>query len=336
MFENHANVWRKHVRRIDDLSNIDLVSPGAISTPVGPIAFDHRVDDIDAIYDQSSAWEYELVQMQAGRLGFCIASRTLGGVTISVEMQERSLRSRHIKRHPGFTVGAILSGDSGHSWKGQPIARGDFLNFGDREHDYVLPGGSVRLGIDVEADLARRTGLFALPAGIWKSEPAAFDRFVGLCLRAMSAPGGGGSDAVFARPADTELADSIIAAFLACLQMPASIAPHPRYDTLQRAEAYLNEIGWDKAVVVDEFSEALGISSRTLHRAYDSILGMGPASYIRLVRLHNFHRILKSTTGQTSVTAAALDAGFDHFGRAARYYRQQFGELPKETLMRAS
>jgi len=38
---------------------------------------------------------------------------------------------------------------------------------------------------------------------------------------------------------------------------------------------------------------------------------------------------------QVNVTAIALDHGFGHLGRFSAYYRQRFGELPRETAARA-
>ncbi|MCV6584251.1 MAG: helix-turn-helix domain-containing protein, partial [Marinibacterium sp.] len=263
-------------------------------------------------------------QLQPGQLGFRVAERVLRGIWLSLETQACALRSCHARRDPnsntsfGASFGAILSDGPGHSWKGQPIGYGDVLVFGQASHDYTLPAGSLRLGIDVAPELAHQAGLTALPAGIWRTDTARYDQMVTLCLQLL------------ARPDATCPPAQIMSTLLGALSQPAGFDPHARYGTLRRAEDYLGSIGWDKALAVDDMSAALGLSRRTLHRAFDDILGMGPASYIRLVRLHRFHTLLKSGAGHSSVTQAALDAGFDHFGRAARYYRTHFGRLPKE------
>ncbi|MCV6583895.1 MAG: helix-turn-helix domain-containing protein [Marinibacterium sp.] len=82
-------------------------------------------------------------------------------------------------------------------------------------------------------------------------------------------------------------------------------------------------------------ADAIGASRRTMHRAFKDLFGVGPKGYLRLVRLHRFRQSLLQGP-DACVTDAALDAGLGHFGRAARYYREQFGELPRDTLERTA
>jgi AraC family ethanolamine operon transcriptional activator len=60
---------------------------------------------------------------------------------------------------------------------------------------------------------------------------------------------------------------------------------------------------------------------------------MPPARYLRILRLNAARRALLSGRAG-SVTAAATDFGFFHFGRFARDYRGLFGEAPSETMRR--
>jgi AraC family ethanolamine operon transcriptional activator len=82
---------------------------------------------------------------------------------------------------------------------------------------------------------------------------------------------------------------------------------------------------------VDELCEALGVSRRALQYSFEQSLGMNPALYLRAIRLNGARRAIKS--GE-SVTNAATEWGFWHFGRFAHDYHEMFGELPSETHRR--
>lgn len=65
-------------------------------------------------------------------------------------------------------------------------------------------------------------------------------------------------------------------------------------------------------------------------------LGMGPATYLRRVRLNGVRRALQQQNADsTTVTDVALKFGFWHLGRFAEQYYGLFGEAPHETLRRA-
>ena len=76
---------------------------------------------------------------------------------------------------------------------------------------------------------------------------------------------------------------------------------------------------------------------RTVNRAFQQSLGMGPATYFRRVRLNNARRALQQRiSDSTTVTGVALDQGFWHLSRFAEQYSALFGESPHETLRRAT
>jgi len=88
-------------------------------------------------------------------------------------------------------------------------------------------------------------------------------------------------------------------------------------------------------VQVGDLCRAAGVSERTLEYAFREILGTTPMAYLVRLRLHRVRRaLLAAKRGETTVSAAALDAGFWHFGDFSRAYRECFGELPSETLRR--
>jgi AraC family ethanolamine operon transcriptional activator len=101
---------------------------------------------------------------------------------------------------------------------------------------------------------------------------------------------------------------------------------------IRRVEEYLHQAG-TRPVHVSEICAALGVSRRTLHRAFQEVFGLGPVSFLRHQRLCTIHSILRdSAPGSTTVAAVAMQQGFYELGRFAHYYLAMFGELPSQTL----
>lgn len=88
-------------------------------------------------------------------------------------------------------------------------------------------------------------------------------------------------------------------------------------------------------VHISELCQEFQISRRTLHRAFDETLGIGPITYLRRRRLNDVRRALvRGDAGSRSIAEIAINFGFDEVGRFAGYYRQLFGELPSQTVRR--
>lgn len=77
-----------------------------------------------------------------------------------------------------------------------------------------------------------------------------------------------------------------------------------------------------------------GVPLRTLHHQFRRHLGMTPLQLLREIRLERARADLLRAAPGISVTAVALNWGFDHFGRFAATYRERFGETPRDTLQR--
>jgi AraC family ethanolamine operon transcriptional activator len=87
---------------------------------------------------------------------------------------------------------------------------------------------------------------------------------------------------------------------------------------------------------VTELCAACEVPRRTLNRAFQNALGMGPATYLRRLRLNHAHRAFhRENDRSTTVTDVALELGFWHLGRFAEQYTELFGEAPHDTLRRS-
>ena len=77
-----------------------------------------------------------------------------------------------------------------------------------------------------------------------------------------------------------------------------------------------------------------GVPRRTLNHAFQQVLGMGPVTYWRRLRLNQVRRSLRELRANAepkSVTEIALDHGFWHLGRFSSQYRELFGNSPRES-----
>ncbi|MCU0564228.1 MAG: helix-turn-helix domain-containing protein [Desulfobacterales bacterium] len=91
----------------------------------------------------------------------------------------------------------------------------------------------------------------------------------------------------------------------------------------------------DQRVYVTDLCRAAAVSERALAYAFKEVMGLTPVAYLTRLRLHRVRQaLLAGTQGSTTVSAAALDWGFWHFGEFSRAYKECFGELPSDTLRR--
>ena len=97
----------------------------------------------------------------------------------------------------------------------------------------------------------------------------------------------------------------------------------------------LRRIGRDSQVRVAELANAVGVSERTLHRAFKKYLEIGPKRYLKIRQLNIIrHAIRQPRYTPVNVTDILTEHGVTEFGRFAFDYKALFGEAPAETLQR--
>lgn len=75
------------------------------------------------------------------------------------------------------------------------------------------------------------------------------------------------------------------------------------------------------------------LSPRSLYALFERHLGVTPKQYVRQKKLERINACLKdSSCFVRNLTELAIEFGFMHLGRFSESYRQQFGELPSDTL----
>lgn len=103
---------------------------------------------------------------------------------------------------------------------------------------------------------------------------------------------------------------------------------------VERARAYI-EAHLDDTIAIDDLVAAAATSRRTLHRAFIEVLGETPQSYVLKLRLNRIRRDLASPEeAQRTITMVSHRWGIAELGKLSARYREQFGELPSQTLAR--
>ncbi|MCV6597997.1 MAG: helix-turn-helix domain-containing protein [Mangrovicoccus sp.] len=294
------------------------------------------VDDIDELFPETPDWETDVKQMSRGALGYRETILSLPGVEISWEYLAQKIRSYQWMQKTGFFMGMACDAQVLPVWKGNEVSPKQVLVFGNGEQDVILYPGTRVLNVYIAPELAEPAGLMHVAPGLWNTHPFALRRFIDVCRRETKGLGQTRQATLLEKARSIRLADWITETVPTVLDSPTGIMPGNSYKIFRRAEAILEAEGWCEARHIDDMAKALDVPRRSLHRAFKDWSGLGPKGYIRLVQLHNFRRNLKTLQQESSVTAAAIDAGFDHLGRAARYYQEHFGELPRQTRERQS
>jgi AraC-like DNA-binding protein len=125
----------------------------------------------------------------------------------------------------------------------------------------------------------------------------------------------------------------VVDTWLADVMAPdPGFTPAMRHRAAREADSFLRE-NLDRPVSIAELCLVTGVPKRTLMLGFSDSFGISPLDFHRRLRLNAARRDLAvSLPGETTVTAAALRWGFDHFGRFSVDYRRMFGESPIATL----
>jgi AraC-like DNA-binding protein len=99
---------------------------------------------------------------------------------------------------------------------------------------------------------------------------------------------------------------------------------------VRRVEEYLDAHG-SAPIHISEISSQLRIPRRTLHRAFQEALGIGPIAFLRNRRLCAVREALRTRSPDRTIADLAMHHGFLNVGRFSAYYRRLFDEYPSET-----
>ena len=101
------------------------------------------------------------------------------------------------------------------------------------------------------------------------------------------------------------------------------------YTRIVHAVLVLSDRNLSEPLSVTAMAKKLGLSVRTIQRAFKTTFGVGVSFYLRSRRLKKAHALL--ATGHISVYRAAHETGFHHAPRFSQQYRRFFGYPPSDT-----
>ena len=108
--------------------------------------------------------------------------------------------------------------------------------------------------------------------------------------------------------------------------------PLPNRELVRDFVKHSLEKGAKEPITIDQLTDSLFTSKSVLSSAIKQSTGLTPLTFLRNVRLEQVRTELIKGDPATSVIEVAHKYGFPSRGHFSRYYREQFGELPRETL----
>lgn len=307
-----------------------------------------RFGDIDEQAAALQGWNQRYLQLSRGRFDGTVKQLQLDGVGLFVEDLHQSLHQTGWVRDDVFALGVplLLEGDA--QFCGQPTHGGKLHVFSGRDgFEFRSPQRHVMVCIEMERPLfdahvahsdADTDAGTSFRAGVHPADPAALARLrqflTGLFQSASAAEHLDHiGPAPLRKQMRTQLLDLVAVAIRPSLHGVPEHHAGPTAAQLalvERATQYVaGRLGDPPSV--GEMCSVLGVSRRTLQSAFQTCWGMGPLAWLSTMRLNAVRRRLKSAG---SVTDAATEFGFWHFGHFAGDYQALFGESPSHTLRR--
>ncbi|MDE5444891.1 helix-turn-helix domain-containing protein [Bradyrhizobium sp. CSA207] len=303
-----------------------------------------KLDGFEGLHQAVHGSHVDVMQLGRGRLRGTLSHIGIGDFSLSIGTFNVGMRTQRISSDDKLIVGMLLAAEQRVAHWSFDMQLNDVLVIPPLlEHDGVFHGASayaaMRFDLDEVASLFGGEARLSDP-DTWRSR----SRF-----RADIATGGVASRRLMQITSHLSMhkdgltpstADFWKRSIVECMaaNVMSSLPPD---DTgwlpsarrlIRRVEDYLDEAG-TRPVHISEICAALGVSRRTLHRAFHEVFGLGPVSFLRHKRLCTTHSILHdSAPGTITVASVAMQQGFYELGRFSQYYFAMFGEHPSRTL----
>ena len=303
-----------------------------------------RLDGFEGLHQAVHGSHVDVMQLGRGRLRGSLSHVGIGDFSLSIGTFNVGMRTQRISSDDKLIIGMLLAAEERVAHWSFDMQLNDVLVIPPLlEHDGVFHGASAYAAM--RFDLNEVASLFGGEARLsdpetWRSRghfragpetgAIASGRLVGIMSHLRTHKHG-------LTPSTADFWKRSIVECLAANVM-SSLPPDDKgwlpsaRRLIRKVEDYLDEAG-ARPVHVSEICAALGVSRRTLHRAFQEVFGLGPVSFLRHKRLCAVHSILhKSGPRSTTVAAVAMDQGFYELGRFSQYYFAMFGERPSQTL----
>lgn len=308
-----------------------------------------QTDDIDAHARAQPDWDLRYEQLSHGRFE---------GLVHHIQLPEMRLVREHcsvaVRQRGRFDAGSYGFAMAVHApepaiFNGQKVDPDGVMLGRNQELDLCTPAGFDLMAVVVQESLLVPLwqSLYGKPPSAWMesqlvvpARPVPAQALRGLHLKAMEDAAvllarqqSAAAAPDMSNTAALQLRDALLIEWLEALpeSVDASALPSAlaRKRLVDRAcELMLSRP--DEPLSMLEVCRRVGASRRKLNYCFQEALGVSPLKYLRAVRLNGVRRELR--IGQEAVQDVATRWGFWHLGQFSREYKQQFGELPSQTL----
>jgi len=311
-----------------------------------PSACGRFFDDIDEQAASLNGWNQRYIQLSAGTFRGSVQRLNVSGISLFIEDLQQTVHQTGMVRPDVVALGIPLHFSGNSRFCGKPGSVAELHVFSGTEgFEFHSPKRHVMLGIEIDrpvfadffaVDGAEQASTPALQAGLYPVEQNAADSLrafgVALFRSAACRP-----TALDAAPENTWVRDTLLEKLMLMLETPMHAIGHGCHGArflplaLERRARDLVLAQLDQPPSVAELCCCLGVSRRTLQNCIQATWGMGPLAWVNTLRLNAVRSRLKTAT---SVTEAATEFGFWHFGHFSAGYHALFGEPPSATLGR--
>lgn len=303
-----------------------------------------RVHDFEGFREAVHGSHVDVMQLERGRLQGSLTHVGIGNFSLSVGSFSTGIRTQRTSKEQKLIVGMLLESTNRVTHWSYDMQPGDVLVIPPSiDHDGRFFGASsyaaIRLDLaDVSSIFGGETDL-ADPAtwsvqNHYKADPRLGVVAIQRLRKIMSRL----ADPNIRLPEQSadfwrrSITDAMMATVMHSLPSDNAGPPLSASRLIRNVEHYIKAVGI-RPVHISEICAEFGVSRRSLHRAFDEVLGIGPVTFLRYKRLCSVHSILReSDPARTTVAEVAIQHGFIELGRFAQYYHTLFGEHPSETL----
>jgi AraC-like DNA-binding protein len=306
------------------------------------------IDSFEGLQQAIQGSHVEVMQLGRGKFRGSLSHLGIGDFSLSIGSFSVGVRTQRVATDDKLVIGLLLNASERVTHWSFDMNPGDVLVMPpSTEHDGSFHGASayaaIRLDLAEVATLFEGDPRLSDPASWCRKDRHRADSPIGLaatrrlpqivsCLAQQQA-------AVSDEVADfwkRSIIDAVTATIVDALPVDTRGPVPSAMQLVRNVEHYLDAAG-SRPVHISEICARFNVSRRTLHRAFDDMLGLGPVTFLRHKRLCAIHSALRrSNPATTTIGEIAMQHGFIELGRFSQYYRSLFGEYPSETLgMRA-
>ena len=289
----------------------------------------------------SAGGDLRYMQLEPGRPSASILSTRVDNLTLQRERWERSVHIAGYGPADLTVFGIVMAGEAAPRFQGRDTSSDDLLisNPGD-ELDFVGAAGMDFVTLFVSSQHFREmTQVLDMPNSPLVDGTASIPlapREAQALRRLLDQATTEESDSLWPGEDACRLLEGL------CLATKDIGVPEPvpgdlvtRTGHARRAREYIEE-HLHQPVRLEDICTTAGVGIRTLQRCFKELYGMTPTEYLTARRLDEVRRVLmKASPEEATVTATALDYGFQHLGRFSVAYKSMFGESPSASLRAA-